>query len=106
MACTRVLWVHGRRYQLELRYEGWVRFVSRAIPARPDLRNGYLDLLLGNYFKPVNLLDLKDPRVLPNDLDNATNGGGLNQDAGTVTASNSIIGHNTATNQRTRGLTP
>jgi hypothetical protein len=39
--------------------------------------DGYLDLLFGNYFKPVNLLDLKDPRVLPNDLDNATNGGGV-----------------------------
>jgi hypothetical protein len=39
--------------------------------------DGYLDLLFGNYFKPVNLLDLKDPHVLPNDLDNATNGGGV-----------------------------
>jgi len=27
--------------------------------------DGYLDLLFGNYFKPVNLLDLKDPHVLP-----------------------------------------
>src|ERR1051325_6830278 len=40
-------------------------------------KDGYLDLLFGNYFKPVNLLDLKDPHVLPNDLDNATNGGGV-----------------------------
>lgn len=39
--------------------------------------DGYLDLLFGNYFKPVDLLDLKDPHVLPNDLDNATNGGGV-----------------------------
>jgi hypothetical protein len=39
--------------------------------------DGYLDLLFGNYFKPVNLLDLKDPHVLPNDLDNAVNGGGV-----------------------------
>jgi hypothetical protein len=39
--------------------------------------DGYLDLMFGNYFKPVNLLDLKDPHVLPNDLDNATNGGGV-----------------------------
>src|SRR5262249_8362026 len=30
--------------------------------------DGYLDLLFGNYFKPVNLLELKDPHVLPNDL--------------------------------------
>src|SRR5260370_3184940 len=35
-----------------------------------------LDLIFGNYFKPENLLDLKTPHVLPNDLDNAVNGGG------------------------------
>jgi hypothetical protein len=39
--------------------------------------DGYLDLLFGNYFKPVNLFELKDPHVLPNDLDNAINGGGV-----------------------------
>jgi hypothetical protein len=39
--------------------------------------DGRLDLLFGNYFKPANLLDLKDPHVLPNDLDNAVNGGGV-----------------------------
>ncbi len=39
--------------------------------------DGYLDLMFGNYFKPVNLLDLKTPNVLPNDLDNAINGGGV-----------------------------
>jgi hypothetical protein len=39
--------------------------------------DGYPDLLFGNYFKPVNLLDLKDPHVLPNNLDAATNGGGV-----------------------------
>jgi enediyne biosynthesis protein E4 len=39
--------------------------------------DGYLDLLFGNYFKPENLLDLKDPHVLPNNLDAATNGGGV-----------------------------
>lgn len=39
--------------------------------------DGHLDLLFGNYFKPVNLLSLKDPHVLPNDLDNAVNGGGV-----------------------------
>ena len=38
--------------------------------------DGHLDLLFGNYFQPVNLLDLRDPHVLPNDLDNAVNGGG------------------------------
>jgi hypothetical protein len=43
--------------------------------------DGQLDLLFGNYFKPRNLLDAdgiaKDPHVLPNDLDNAVNGGGV-----------------------------
>jgi hypothetical protein len=43
--------------------------------------DGRLDLLFGNYFKPQNLLDAagieKDPHVLPNDLDNAVNGGGV-----------------------------
>lgn len=39
--------------------------------------DGKLDLLFGNYFKAVNLLSLKDPRVLPDNLDAATNGGGV-----------------------------
>jgi len=39
--------------------------------------DGWLDLLLGNYFRPVNLLDLDTPRVLPNNLDDADNGGGV-----------------------------
>jgi hypothetical protein len=38
--------------------------------------DGWLDLLLGNYFQPVNLLHLKTP-VLPNNLDYADNGGGV-----------------------------
>jgi len=39
--------------------------------------DGYLDLMLANYFQPVNLLDLKTNKVLPNNLDYATNGGGV-----------------------------
>jgi hypothetical protein len=39
--------------------------------------DGRLDLLFGNYFQPVNLIDLPTPHVLPNDLDNAVNGGGV-----------------------------
>ncbi|MDH4063717.1 MAG: CRTAC1 family protein [Acidobacteriota bacterium] len=39
--------------------------------------DGLLDLMFGHYFKPANLLDLDDARVLPNDLDNAVNGGGV-----------------------------
>jgi hypothetical protein len=38
--------------------------------------DGRLDLLFGNYFQPVDLLALTTPHVLPNDLDNAVNGGG------------------------------
>ncbi len=39
--------------------------------------DGNLDLMFGNYFKPVNLLEYTTPNVLPNDLDNAVNGGGV-----------------------------
>ena len=39
--------------------------------------DGWLELLLGNYFKPENLLDLDTPHVLPNNLDYADNGGGV-----------------------------
>jgi hypothetical protein len=39
--------------------------------------DGLLDVMFGNYFQPVNLFDLKTPHVLPNDLDNAINGGGV-----------------------------
>jgi hypothetical protein len=39
--------------------------------------DGRLDLLLGNYFPPVNLIDLPNPHVLPNNLDQAVNGGGV-----------------------------
>src|SRR5207247_670605 len=36
-----------------------------------------VDLLFGHYFAPVDLINLKSPKVLPNDLDNAVNGGGV-----------------------------
>jgi hypothetical protein len=39
--------------------------------------DGRLDVLFGNYFKPVDLFDLRDPHILPTDLDNAANGGGV-----------------------------
>jgi hypothetical protein len=39
--------------------------------------DGWLDVLLGNYFQPVNLLALESPHVLPNNLDYADNGGGV-----------------------------
>jgi len=40
-------------------------------------RDGRLDLLFGNYFKPVDLLALEDRHVLPPDLDQSSNGGGV-----------------------------
>ena len=39
--------------------------------------DGRLDLLFGNYFKPVSLFDIADPHIMPTDLDNASNGGGV-----------------------------
>jgi len=39
--------------------------------------DGWLDLLFGNYFQPKNLLRLDTTKVLPEDLDDAHNGGGL-----------------------------
>jgi hypothetical protein len=39
--------------------------------------DGFLDLVFANYFQPKNLLALDTPHVLPEDLDDAHNGGGL-----------------------------
>ncbi|HMB52771.1 MAG TPA: CRTAC1 family protein [Thermoanaerobaculia bacterium] len=39
--------------------------------------DGWLDLLLGHYFPRHNLMQLETPHVLPNNLDEADNGGGL-----------------------------
>ncbi|HLI44232.1 MAG TPA: DUF6687 family protein [Acidimicrobiales bacterium] len=35
--CSRLLVISGSRVWLELRYESWVRYVSRRVPLRPDL---------------------------------------------------------------------
>ena len=35
--CSRVLAFDGARCELYLRYEGWVKFMSRKVPLRPDL---------------------------------------------------------------------
>ena len=61
---------------------GLTRFANTIAAIAFDYDNdGRLDLLFGNYFKAQNLLDVagieKDPHVLPNDLDNAINGGGV-----------------------------
>ncbi len=39
--------------------------------------DGWLDLMLANYFQPLNLLDLDTTKVLPNNFDYADNGGGV-----------------------------
>jgi ASPIC/UnbV protein/VCBS repeat protein len=57
---------------------GLNRFANTIAAMAFDYDNdGRLDVLFGNYFKPMNLFDLPDPHVLPNDLDNAINGGGV-----------------------------
>jgi enediyne biosynthesis protein E4 len=56
---------------------GFTKFGNTIAVIAFDYDNdGRLDVLLGNYFPPVNLIDLPTPHVLPNDLDNANNGGG------------------------------
>ncbi|MCP4654523.1 MAG: CRTAC1 family protein [bacterium] len=40
-------------------------------------RDGDLDLLLGNYFQPVNLFDPSDSRFFPESFETANNGGGV-----------------------------
>jgi enediyne biosynthesis protein E4 len=57
---------------------GFTRFANTTAVIAFDYDNdGLLDVMFGNYFQPVNLLDLKTFHVLPNDLDNAVNGGGV-----------------------------
>jgi hypothetical protein len=57
---------------------GFTKFGNTIAVIAFDYDNdGLLDVMFGNYFQPVNLLDLKTTHVLPNDLDNAVNGGGV-----------------------------
>ncbi|HEX9941653.1 MAG TPA: CRTAC1 family protein [Thermoanaerobaculia bacterium] len=57
---------------------GLTRFANTITAIAFDYDNdSRLDLLFGNYFKPVNLIELPTRHVLPNDLDNAVNGGGV-----------------------------
>jgi hypothetical protein len=66
------------RFRDVTRTSGLDRFANTIAAVAFDYDNdGRLDLLFGNYFKPVNLVELKDPHVLPDDLDQATNGGGV-----------------------------
>jgi hypothetical protein len=57
---------------------GFDKFANSIAVIAFDYDNdGRLDVMFGNYFQPVNLLDLKTTRVLPNALENAVNGGGV-----------------------------
>jgi hypothetical protein len=57
---------------------GLTKFANSIAVIAFDYDNdGRLDLLFGNYFQPLNLIDLPNPHVLPNNLDNAVNGGGV-----------------------------
>ncbi len=57
---------------------GFTRFGNTIAAVSFDYDNdGLTDVMFGNYFKPLNLIELPDPHVLPNDLDNAINGGGV-----------------------------
>jgi hypothetical protein len=63
-------------------------------------RDGDLDLLLGNYFPPVDLFDPDTPRFFPESFESAANGGGLtlyrNEGDGTftdATAAAGLAGH-------------
>jgi hypothetical protein len=57
---------------------GLTKFANTITAIAFDYDNdGRLDLLLGHYFPPVNLIDLPTPHVLPSNLDNADNGGGV-----------------------------
>ena len=57
---------------------GFTKFGNTIAVMAFDYDNdGRVDVMFGNYFKAVNLLDLKTTHVLPNDLDSAVNGGGV-----------------------------
>ena len=59
---------------------GLATFANTAAAIAFDFdRDGRLDVLLGHYFRPIDLLaqPLADRRVLPDDLDAASNGGGV-----------------------------
>jgi len=69
---------HNGKFKDVTAHSGLNKFGNSIAAIAFDYDNdGYLDLLFGNYFKPVNLLDLNTSSVLPNDLDNAVNGGGV-----------------------------
>jgi len=69
---------HNGRFSDVTGHSGLQAFANTIAAIALDYdRDGRLDLLFGNYFKPVSLFELSDPHVLPTDLDNASNGGGV-----------------------------
>ena len=69
---------HLPRFKEVSKAVGLDRFANTiAVVAFDADGDGYVDLLLGNYFAPNNLLHLETSKVLPNNLDYADNGGGV-----------------------------
>jgi hypothetical protein len=69
---------HGGKFKDVSSSSGLNKFGNTIAAIAFDFDNdGSLDLLFGNYFKAVNLIKLPTRNVLPNDLDNAKNGGGV-----------------------------
>ncbi len=69
---------HNGKFKNVSAQSGFNKFGNTIAAVAFDYDNdGKLDVMLGHYFKAENLLDLKTPHVLPNDLDNAVNGGGV-----------------------------
>ncbi|NJL28274.1 MAG: CRTAC1 family protein [Thermoanaerobaculia bacterium] len=57
---------------------GLERYLNCIVAIAFDVdRDGDLDLVLGNYFAPVNLFDPQTPRFFPESFETANNGGGL-----------------------------
>ena len=68
----------GGRFEDVTAASGLTKFANTIAAIAFDAdADGRLDLLLGHYFRPVDLLASAERRVLPDDLDQATNGGGV-----------------------------
>jgi hypothetical protein len=68
----------GQRFADVTRTAGFDTFANSIAAIAFDYdRDGLPDVLFGNYFQPVNLIELPTTKVLPGDLDNASNGGGV-----------------------------
>ncbi len=60
------------------RQAGLYRYLNAIAATAFDYdHDGYVDLLIGAYFQPVNLFNPKTPRFFPEDFETANNGGGV-----------------------------